>query len=108
MADDVLVQFGAKIDGLLDGVKGVKDAIAGVTDSVKKQTGESAGHANAMTGHFSQIRFAIEALSHPLRGVRENLGEVAEAFIAGFAIEKIAEFVKEMAHLGLEAQRVAM
>lgn len=56
---------------------------------------------------MAQIRETLQGLTEPLRGVRDNLGEVAEAFIAAFAVEKIADFVKEMAELGEQAVRTS-
>jgi hypothetical protein len=56
---------------------------------------------------IAQVREMLQGLTEPLRGVRDNLGEVAEAFVAAFAIEKIADFVKEMAELGEQAIRTS-
>jgi hypothetical protein len=57
--------------------------------------------------HMTQVREILEGLSSPIKAVRENLGEVAEAFIAGFAIEKIHEFYESLANLATQTVRTA-
>lgn len=54
----------------------------------------------AFVSHVAQIREILQGLTSPLRALRSNLGELAEAFAAAFAIEKISEFVHSMAELG--------
>lgn len=56
---------------------------------------------------MTQVRELLQGLSSPLRAVRDNLGEVAEAFVAAFAVEKIAHFVEEMGKLGEETLKTA-
>ncbi|MFZ3353132.1 MAG: hypothetical protein WA268_19955 [Xanthobacteraceae bacterium] len=46
-------------------------------------------------------------LTSPLRGVYDNLGEIAEAFAAAFAVERIAEFVTRFAELGEQITRTS-
>lgn len=57
--------------------------------------------------HMTQVREILQGLSSPLRAVRENLGEVAEAFLAGFAVEKIHEFYESLANLATQTVRTA-
>lgn len=100
MADDnVEVSFGAKIDDLVSGIKSVNTNL----ESIKTKAGEVGEHT---TGAFTQIREIAQGLSTPLRGIRENLGELAEAFVAGFAIEKIKEFIDAMTELGEKTSTV--
>jgi hypothetical protein len=74
-----------------------------MTDSdVEVKFGANADEALAS---MSQVRFALQGLTAPLRGVRDNLGELAEAFVAAFAVEKLAGFVERMAELGLQTER---
>jgi hypothetical protein len=63
------------------------------------------GDAEGALASMSQVRFALQGLTAPIRGIRDNLGELAEAFVAAFAIEKIAGFVEAMGQLGLQTQR---
>jgi hypothetical protein len=58
--------------------------------------GENSGALESM----AQVRYALQGLTAPLRGVRDNLGELAEAFIAAFAVEKIAHFVDQITEMG--------
>ena len=56
---------------------------------------------------ITQMRELLQGLEEPIRGVRENLGELAEGFIAAFAVEKISEFIEKMAELGEQVGRTA-
>ena len=60
-----------------------------------------------LNASMAQVRETLQGLSEPIRGVRDNLGELADAFIAAFAIEKVADFVKEIAELGEQAERTS-
>jgi hypothetical protein len=72
---DVQVTFGANIGEFLAGQKEIQS-------------------------HLTQIRYALWGLTEPVRGIRSSLGELSEAFIAAFAVDKIAGFVSEYAELG--------
>jgi hypothetical protein len=65
------------------------------------------GDASGATASMAQVRNALRGLSAPIQGIRDNLGELAEAFVAAFAIEKVASFVEAMGELGLQTQRTA-
>jgi hypothetical protein len=65
------------------------------------------GEASGALASMAQVREALQGLTSPLRAVRDNLGELAEAFIAAFAIEKLHQFVEHMALLGTETERTA-
>lgn len=54
---------------------------------------------------MTEVRYALQGLSSPIRGIRDNLGELAEAFIAAFAVEKIHAFVEKMTEVGVVTQR---
>lgn len=98
--DDVQVTFGAKIDDLVSGVKQVNDQLG----SIKDKAGEVGEHASGM---FSQIHSALAGIASPIRGIKDSLGELAEGFVAAFAVEKIAEYVEKFAQLGTETERTA-
>lgn len=53
-----------------------------------------------LVASMAQIREVLQGLTNPLRAVKDNLGEVAEAFVAAFAIERLSEWVDSMAELG--------
>ena len=59
------------------------------------------------SGQMTQLREILRGLSSPIQGIRQNLGELAEAFVAAFAVEKIEEFVSAMAELGEQTERTA-
>jgi hypothetical protein len=63
------------------------------------------GDAEGAMASMAQIRNALRGLSAPIQGIRDNLGELAEAVVAAFAIEKVASFVDAMGELGLQTQR---
>jgi hypothetical protein len=65
------------------------------------------GDASGALASMSQVRHALMGLTEPIRGVYDNLGELAEAFAAAFAIEKIAEFVEKFAEMGEQINRTA-
>jgi len=56
---------------------------------------------------LNQLRFALEGLTNPLRAIRSTLGDVGDAFIAAFAVDKLITFTEEMTKLGLSVQNVA-
>lgn len=56
---------------------------------------------------MSQIRFALQGLANPVRGIRDNLGELADAFIAAFAVDKLLDFVDKMTEAGEQALKMA-
>jgi hypothetical protein len=97
MADDVQITFGAKIDDLIAGVKQISDSL----DSLKSKAHEV---GETHTGVFTEIREILQGIISPIRGIRQNLGELAEAFTAGFAIEKIAVFFEKMAALASQTE----
>lgn len=101
---DVQVVFGAKIDDLISGVAAVRKSIEGIGDSAKKASTDSAEHHGAIVGHINQIRFALQGLTSPIRGVRESLGGLAEVFLVGFGIERVIHFVESMAELGSQTE----
>lgn len=57
---------------------------------------------------ITQVRELLQGLTEPLRAVRENLGEVAEAFVAAFAVEKINEAVEGLSRLNEEARKTSL
>lgn len=73
-------------------------------DDVEVRFGASVEGFNAS---MAQVREVLQGLTEPVRGVRDNLGDLAEAFVAAFAIEKVVDFVKEVAELGEVAERTA-
>jgi len=55
---------------------------------------------------LNQLRFAIEGLSNPLRAIRSNLGELADAFVAAFALDKIYHFIDGIAEAGAKLEHL--
>ena len=102
MADDtdISIQFGADIDGVTSGVEQVKNKLREVGGAAQE-----AGEHSAIS--FAQIREMLEGLTSPLMAVRNNLGEIAEAFAAAFAVEKIADWSEEMGELGEKTERTS-
>lgn len=72
-----------------------------MADEMKVEFG---AHAEGLIGAMTQIRFALEGLTNPIRAVRNNLGEVAEAFLAAFAVERVAEWVEKFSDLGEQVE----
>jgi hypothetical protein len=68
-----------------------------------KFTGSIEGIQTSVT----QIREFLQGLEAPIRGVRAQLGELAEAFIAAFAIDKMLEFARSMGEVGEQTERAA-
>lgn len=56
---------------------------------------------------ITQLREVLRGLTAPIQGIRQNLGELAEAFVAAFAVEKLSEFFEKMAELGTQTERTA-
>lgn len=54
------------------------------------------GNLEGVRVSITQLSELLRGLVSPIQGVREHLGEVAEAFAAAFAIEKITEFARHM------------
>lgn len=98
--DDVQVTFGAKIDELVAGVKAINDHLG----TIKDKASEVSEHSTSM---FTQISEALRGITNPIQGIKAGLGEVAEAFVATFAIEKILSFYEGMAELATQTQRTA-
>ena len=73
-------------------------------DNVSVQIG---GEASGALASMTEVREALQGLTAPLRGIHDNLGELAEAFIAAFAVEKIHQFIEHMAELGTQTERTA-
>lgn len=65
------------------------------------------GDASGATASMAQVRNALRGLAEPIQGIRDNLGELAEAFVAAFALEKVASFIEKMGELGLQTERTA-
>jgi hypothetical protein len=101
MADDTVnVTFGATVDDLLKGTGQVNDEL----DKVKakaNETGEGASHG------MTQLREVLQGLTAPIRGIRENLGELADIFVLGFGIDKVMKLVEAMAELGSQTSTTA-
>ncbi len=68
-----------------------------------KFTGSLEGIETSVT----QIREFLQGLESPIRGVREQLGQLAEAFVAAFAVEKIKQFAEAMGELGDKTEAAA-
>lgn len=60
-----------------------------------------------LEGHMAQIREMLQGLTNPLRALRENLGEISEAFLAAFAVEKIEAFMSKFAELGATIEHMS-
>lgn len=103
--EDIILEFGAKIDKLIDAAATAKAEVMRVADASKEHARASGEAAGLITGHMSQIRFALQGLLNPLRGIRENLGEIGEAFLGAFAVHQILHFVENMAELGVQTER---
>lgn len=59
-----------------------------------------------LTSGITQLREVLQGLSSPIRGMRQNLGELAEAFAAAFAIEKIKEWATEITEAGAQVEHL--
>lgn len=59
------------------------------------------------TSSMAQVREILQGLTAPLRAVRDNLGGIAEAFVAAFAVEKVASFFEKMTELGSRVDHMA-
>jgi hypothetical protein len=53
-----------------------------------------------LTANLTKVRESIEGLTDPIRGMRNNLGELGDAFVATFAIDKIVDFSRKMDEAG--------
>jgi len=76
-----------------------------MADDVQVQFGAEAGQ---LIDSLSQVRFALQGLSNPIRGIRDNLGELGEAFIAAFAVHEIDHFVEAMTNIAVQTQRASV
>jgi hypothetical protein len=57
---------------------------------------------------ITQLSELLRGIVSPIQGVRSALGEMAEAFAAAFAVEKIAEFSRSMGEMGEQIEKTAM
>lgn len=60
-----------------------------------------------ITAGITQVRELLKGLTEPINGIREGLGELADAFIVAFAVEKIGKFAEGMAELGLQTTKAS-
>jgi hypothetical protein len=74
--------------------------MSGVEVSFGANIGQFVAGQQEVINHLTQIRYALWGLTEPVRGIRSSLGELSEAFIAAFAVDKIAGFVGQYAELG--------
>jgi hypothetical protein len=101
MADDTVnVTFGAQVDDLVKGGQQVLDVLNDIKDK-GGESGKGAGEG------FTQLREILQGLTAPIRGIRENLGELADIFVLGFGVEKVAKLVEEMVELGNQTSTTA-
>lgn len=75
-----------------------------MSDDVEVKFGADTADAES---HITQLREVLRGFSAPIQGIRENLGELAEAFVAAFAVEKVSEFFEKMAELGTQTSRTS-
>lgn len=65
------------------------------------------GNLEGIRVSVTQMSEILRGLVSPIQGVRAQLGELAEAFAAAFAVEKINEFARSMGELGEQVERSA-
>ena len=65
------------------------------------------GDASGALSSMSQVRHALQGLINPVRGIYDNLGALAEAFAAAFAVDRVAEFAERYAELGEQIERTS-
>ena len=65
------------------------------------------GNASGALASMSQVRHSLQGLTEPIRGIYDNLGAMAEAFAAVFAVDKIEEFAARYAELGEQIERTS-
>lgn len=65
--------------------------------------GDTADAHSAIDG----LKDKLEGFSEPIAGLIGSFSELGEAFVAAFAVEKIAEFFEHMAELGTQTERTA-
>ena len=78
-----------------------KAAAAGLASQLRGTSTES-------IGHMAQLRETLQGLTSPLRAVRQNLGEIAEIFVAAFAVEKINAFVERLTAVNEETKKASL
>lgn len=71
-------------------------------DDVSVKFGAETGEA---TSAITQLRETLRGITEPIQGIRANLGELAEAFVAAFAVERVSAFIESMAELGTQVER---
>lgn len=65
------------------------------------------GNLEGIRVSITQMSELLRGLVNPIQGVKKELGEIAEAFAAAFAIDKINEFARGMGELGEQIERSA-
>jgi hypothetical protein len=66
------------------------------------------GEIGGLRASMTQIRETMQGLVDPIRGLRNNLGELAEAFLAAFAVERVDRFVESLTKLNEETETASL
>lgn len=101
--DAISVEIVAKIDNLESGLKEATDAIVRALGQMNSTVDESNRHMQGTGSVITQLRYTLQGLETPIRGIRANLGDLAEGFAAAFALDKVKDLYEHYNRLGEEA-----
>lgn len=98
--DDVTVRISAQIEDLQQGLNQANSSLKSFVDQAKSGSKDAASATQEHTNAISKLHTTLQGLESPIRGIRNNLGELAEAFAAAFAVEQIGEFYAKVSEAG--------
>lgn len=75
-----------------------------MSDDVEVRFG---GVVEGLMSAIAKATEGIESMAAPIKAVSASLGELGEAVVAAFAVEKIGQFIEKFAELGIQTQRIA-
>ena len=92
--------LGSQLNALGGKLAEAKEHVAGLKDQLK-ETGDNGG------GFIGKMVEGVTGFLSPLTEMKAGLGELAEVVAAAFAVEKIAEFVRQMGEAGEATERTS-
>lgn len=102
-AGQITVELVAKLDKLTSGLEEAVSQINGSTSKMSRSVKEGAQNLEVFGDSMNDLRHTMQGLMSPIRGVYNGVGELAEVFLAAFAVERISEFAEKMSELGADA-----
>lgn len=98
-------EIGQRMQDVASHLTEAKGAVSELKNEMKG-VGESAEGAGGVAGFFEEIGRSVKSVLEPIHSMSSSIGEIAEAALAAFAVEKVIEFAKSMGELGEATERM--